>query len=66
MHIGIPFGIEVGNADGLSCLPRAVKTSSDRVPEDLINHLASTTETAEHIKEWTSRDPVLSQVQQYS
>ena len=58
----------LGNADALSRLPRPVVTSSDCVPEDLvhlINHLSTPTVTAGHIRDWTTKDPVLSQVRQY-
>ena len=64
-HIRYKPGSEVGNADALSRLPRPVTTTSDCCPGDLtrlINHLASTAISASHIKEWTKRDPILSQV----
>ena len=56
-------GRHLGNADALSRLPRPVTTSHEYFPEDLtllINHLSSTSVSTANIKEWTSKDPVLS------
>ena len=61
-------GKSLSNADALSRLPRPVTTSSDRTPANLIHlmeHLSTTTCNAASIKEWTSKDPVLSQVYRY-
>ena len=61
-------GRTLGNADALSRLPRSVTTSSDSTPADIIHlmeHLSTTSCTAAHIKEWTSKDPLLSQVYRY-
>ena len=57
-------GQSLGNADALSRLPRPVTTSADKQPADLL-HLSTTTVNAAAIKDWTSRDPVLSQVRRY-
>ena len=61
-------GQSIGNADALSRLPRPVSTSSDSTPADLVllmDHLSGTTCCAAHIKEWTAKDPILSQVYRY-
>jgi len=54
-----------GNADGLSRLPLPEMPESVPVPGETIlpmEHLEGTTEHSGHIKEWTKRDPILSQV----
>ena len=54
-----------GNADGLSRLPLPVMPESVPVPGEtilLMEHLEGTPVHSGHIKEWTKRDPVLSQV----
>ena len=61
-------GKSLCNADALSRLPRPVTTNSDKLPGDLvhlIDHLSTTAVNAEAIKDWTSKDPVLSQVRRY-
>ena len=55
----------LSNVDTLSCLPRSIITSSDCVPGDLvhlIHHLSTMATSADKIKEWTRRDPILSKV----
>ena len=54
-----------GNADGLSRLPLPEMPESVPVPGEtilLMEHLEGTPVHSDHIKEWTKRDPVLSQV----
>ena len=54
-----------GNADGLSRLPIPEMPESAPVPGEtilLMEHLEGTPVHGGHIKEWTKRDPVLSQV----
>ena len=54
-----------GNADGLSRLPLPEMPESVPVPGEtilLMEHLEGTPVHSGHIKEWTKRDPVLSQV----
>ena len=60
-------GATLSDADALSRLPRPTTSSVDCLPGDihLIDHLSATTVTATHIKEWTSKDPVLSKVRKY-
>lgn len=61
-------GQSLGNADALSRLPCPRTTTHDREPEDLVqlvNHLSSTCVSAGDIKEWTSKDTVLSHVEKY-
>lgn len=61
-------GKHLGNADALSRLPRPVTTSQDHFPADLtllLNHLSSMSISAANIKEWTSKDPVLSCVRRF-
>ena len=61
-------GRHLGNADALSRLPRPATTSHEYFPEDLtllINHLSSTSVSTANIKEWTSKDPVLSCVRRF-
>ena len=61
-------GRHLGNANASSCLPRPVTTSHEYFPEDLtllINHLSSTLVSTANIKEWTSKDPVLSCVHRF-
>ena len=55
-------GSKMAHADGLSRLPLQHKPSSVPVPGDLIlltNHLSERIITANHIKAWTDKDPVL-------
>lgn len=61
-------GKDLGNADAFSRLPRPVTTTQDHMPEDLallLNHLSSTSIGPAHIKEWTSKDPILSCVRRF-
>jgi len=54
-----------GNADGLSRLPLPEMLESVPVPGEtilLMEHLEGTLVHSDHIKEWTKRDPILSQV----
>mgnify|MGYP000229430996 FL=1 len=54
-----------GNADGLSWLPLPEMPESVPVPGEtilLMEHLEGTPVHSGHIKEWTKRDPILSQV----
>ena len=58
-------GKHLCNADALSRLPRPVTAADPGAPAEwelLVNHLSATCVTASHIKDWTSKDPVLSQV----
>ena len=57
------------NADGLSRLPLPVMPDSVPLPGEtilLMEHLEGTPVHSGHIKEWTKRDPVLSQVRRYT
>ena len=61
-------GKSLSNADALSRLPQPTTISVDGLPGDLvhlINHLATTGITAENIREWTDKDPTLSQVRHF-
>ena len=61
-------GKHIGHTDALSRLPRPVSHSAVTTPADLIlltEHLSSTCISAHHIKQWTSRDPVLSCVHRF-
>ena len=61
-------GKTLNNADALSRLPRPVTTTDDCSPAEhthLICHLSSTSIDAGKIKQWTARDPLLSQVLRY-
>ncbi len=63
-------GKTLTNADALSRLPRPVtgpSCNSDPPAdvEHLINHLSTTCICAANIKEWTSKDPILSRVQRF-
>ena len=56
------------NADALSRLPRPVTTAYDKSPGDLVqlvHHLEATTVSANQIKVWTDRDPILSHVKKF-
>ena len=58
-------GKHLCNADALSRLPRPVTAADPGAPAEwelLVNHLSATCVTASHIKDWTSKDPVLSQI----
>ena len=70
-HYSIRYkaGSTLSNADALSRLPRPVTTTADRLPGDLvhlIDHLSATSVNAENIREWTSKDSILSQVKRYT
>jgi hypothetical protein len=59
-----------GNADGLSRLPLQFQPKVVPLPEEtvlvlLLKFLEENVITADHIREWTRRDPVLSKVAQY-
>ena len=57
------------NADALSRLPLAESPAQTEVPEELIllvEHISQLPITSEQIKTWTHRDPVLSQVEQFT
>ena len=61
-------GKTLSNADGLSRLPRPATPSNYSVPADLehlVNHLSTTCISADNIKDWTGRDPTLSQVRKF-
>ena len=61
-------GRHLGNVDAFSRLPRPDITSQQYFPEDLnllTNHLSSTCISAANIKEWTSKDPILSSVRRF-
>ena len=55
----------LANADALSRLPRPVTTTYTGLPGELVqlmNHLKTTCVSAEEIKCWTEKDPLLSRV----
>ena len=57
------------NADALSRLPLAESPAQTEVPEELIllvEHISQLPITSEQIRTWTHRDPVLSQVEQFT
>ena len=59
---------EHGNADALSRLPLPVTPSDVPTPAELIllmEHLDDSPVTAQHVRTWTRKDPVLSTVLQY-
>ncbi len=60
-------GKDNGNADALSRLP--VAQPSEEEPEEehvlMLESVAGSLTTAEQIKHWTSKDPVLSRVREY-
>ena len=61
-------GKHLCNADAFSRLPRPVTTSIEHFPEDLnllINHLSATSIGPANIREWTTKDPVLSCVRRF-
>ena len=61
-------GSKLANADAFSRLPRPVTSSPDHHPADLtmlLNHLSSTSIGPAHIKDWTSKDPILSCVRRF-
>ena len=61
-------GKTLNNADALSRLPRPVTTTDDCSPAEhthLICQLSSTSIDVGRIKQWTARDPLLSQVLRY-
>ena len=56
------------NADALSRLPRPVTTATDDTCTELVNlvqHMSSTCVSALHIKDWTTKDPLLSKVRRF-
>ena len=56
------------NADSLSRLPLHVTTHEDKQPGDLIhlvNHLATTNFSVKAVRDWTSKDPLLSHVHHF-
>ena len=58
-------GSKMAHVDGLSHLPLPHKPSSALVPGDLIlqtNHFSECIITANHIKTWTNKDPILFRV----
>ena len=62
-------GVKHGNADAVSRLPIATTLPDPPVPSEvvhLIEHFDGTTVTSQHIKSWTSRDPVMSKVRLYT
>ena len=66
--IGYKAGKMLCNADALSRLPQPVTTNSDGMPAELlhlVDHLDSTCTSAANIKEWTSKDPLLSKVRRF-
>ena len=70
-HYSIRYkaGSTLSNADALSRLPRPVATTSDCLPGDLVHlvdHLSGTTVSAGNIREWTTKDSILSQVRRYT
>ena len=57
-----------GNADALSWLPLPVVPVESELPPELVllmEHLEESPVTAQHIKTWTRRDPILSTVLQH-
>ena len=68
-EISYKAGQTNGNADGLSRLPLPVMPDSVPLPGEtilLMEHLEGTLVHSGHIKGWTTRDPVLSQVLNYT
>ena len=68
-QISYKAGQTNGNADALSRLPLPVKPDSVPLPGEtilLMEHLEGTPVHSGHIKEWTKRDPTLSQVLRYT
>ena len=56
------------NADALSRLPRPVTTATEDTCTELVNlvqHMSSTCVSALHIKDWTTKDPLLSKVRRF-
>ena len=69
IEISYKAGQTNGNADGLSRLPLPVMPDSVPLPGEtilLMEHLEGTPVHSGHIKAWTKRDPVLSQVLRYT
>ncbi len=67
-NIRYKSGKTLNNADALSRLPRPITTNSDGLPDELaqlVLHLSTTSVSAGAIKDWTAKDPVLSQVLRY-
>ena len=68
-EISYKAGQTNGNADGLSRLPLPVMPGSGPLPGETIlltEHLEDIPVHSGHIKGWTKRDPVLSQVLRYT
>ena len=66
--IGYKAGKMLCNADALSRLLQQVTTNSNGMPAELlhlVDHLDSTCTSAANIKEWTSKDPLLSKVRRF-
>ena len=62
-------GKENGNADALSRLPLKIEPKSTPIPQEVVNlvdHLNQSPVDALKIKQWTLRDPVLSQVLKFT
>jgi hypothetical protein len=58
----------LSNADAFSRLPCPVTTTHKHFPEDLnllINHLSATSIGPANIREWTTKDPVLSSIRRF-
>ena len=67
-NIRYKSGKTLNNADALSRLPRPITIPEPTTPAELdhlICHLSSTSISAGSIKDWTSKDPLLSQVLRY-
>ena len=67
-NIRYKSGKTLNNADALSRLPRPITIPDPNTPAELdhlICHLSSTSISAASIKDWTSKDPILSQVLRY-
>ena len=67
-NIRYKSGKTLNNADALSRLPRPITTAYVDAPAELTHlvcHLSSTSINAGSIKEWTAKDPLLSQVLRY-
>ena len=61
-------GKKLCNADALSRLPQPTSVTGDCTPADVvaaIDHLSSTAVTAQAVREWTAKDPLLSNVHRY-
>ena len=68
LQVGIQTRGKEGNADASSRLPLKDSVNHTPKPADYVfvmNHMESTPVTPDYIREWTSRDPVLSQVREF-